>query len=170
MGLSLSTGRGATATAFARRAMRRDSFLPAYIPKSQHVRIPLFLSITNRQFSLKLWCLRTWSKWTRTRLCQSLRKSVTSLNQPFCVPSRCCGKCNLEIDLDNSCRLSSSLSPSGREGREMLTVVGDLLIVLDRLHSRGKEHRSVKKTIDDYIIFIGTSSTYHFAVCGSSTS
>ena len=31
IGLSLSTGRGATAAAFARRAMRRDTFLPAYI-------------------------------------------------------------------------------------------------------------------------------------------
>lgn len=56
---------------------------------------------------------RTWSKWHRTRLCQSLRKSGG----------------NGSVSLSSSGR-SGCLSSSGGI---LLTVVGDLLIVLDRL-------------------------------------
>ena len=70
IGLSLSTGRGATAAALERRAFLRLSLRPG------------------------------WSKWTRTRRCQSLRKSVYAISPPLlyaCVVagvcSRLCGIC-----------------------------------------------------------------------------
>lgn len=81
-------GRGATAAALAWRAFLRETFLPGYIwcnlsdrvqVFSQHDRV-LKKVVCVRPF-VHRWELvllhgnRTWSKWVRTRRCQSLRKS-----------------------------------------------------------------------------------------------
>lgn len=115
IGLSLSTGRGATAAAFARRAKRRVTFFPGcfhrVVRTTPSKRRYLPCSCHNPTVQDRL----TWSKCVRTRRCQSLRKSVVFNQPPF--PSRCC----------------SSRCLSSKSG--VLTVVGDLLVVLDRLQS-----------------------------------
>jgi len=79
MGRSLSTGRGATATALAKRAFLRRFLRPGYVAGRDV-----------RDWIMEIWGVegqegesegqgrvgRTWSKWVRTRRCQSLRKSV----------------------------------------------------------------------------------------------
>ena len=73
IGLSLSTGRGATAAAFVRRAFRRRDLRPGY---GSHIS-SLFRRPPLERLAPKLKGARpTWSKCVRTRRCQSLRKSV----------------------------------------------------------------------------------------------
>lgn len=73
IGLSLSTGRGATAAAFVRRAFRRRDLRPGY---------GMALAVCSEGHRWIGWLQnlkragRTWSKCVRTRRCQSLRKSV----------------------------------------------------------------------------------------------
>ena len=73
IGLSLSTGRGATAAAFVRRAFRRRDLRPGY---DKHIS-SLFRGPSLDRLAPKVkGARRTWSKCVRTRRCQSLRKSV----------------------------------------------------------------------------------------------
>ena len=105
-GLSLSTGRGATFAAFSWRLVRRRVLRPGWEEMSGHD----FEVHYRRHCSQHSECERgiTWSKCTRTRRCQSLRKSAT--RQYF-------------------------FNEHGESGElRELTVVLYLLIVLDRLH------------------------------------
>jgi hypothetical protein len=118
IGLSLSTGRGATAAAFARRARRRVTFFPGccrgnscqnQIHKACILQSSLS-PISTVEFRL------TWSKCVRTRRCQSFRKSADTDQFPI--------QCHY---------FGPELLVAEVEG--MLTVVGNLLVVLDRLES-----------------------------------
>lgn len=91
-GRSLSTGRGATAAALAIRASRRRCFRPGYRVAREYVSRPNFSNKIFAQFRSVVERLgeemvfqrdirsRTWSKCTRTRRCQSLRKSIQKLS------------------------------------------------------------------------------------------
>ena len=80
MGRSLSTGRGATAAALALRASLRRDFEPGWTRESDHNKFPSKNSgptiSAARCFRLGFGAFRTWSKWVRTRRCQSLRRSI----------------------------------------------------------------------------------------------
>jgi len=109
MGRSLSTGRGATATALAKRAFLRRFLRPGYVA-SRDVR-EIFAAgwgVEGQERRSDCLCRveGTWSKWVRTRRCQSLRKSVI-------------------FQLVVMVAVLALL----------LTVVLDLLVVLDRLSS-----------------------------------
>ena len=71
MGRSLSTGLGATRAAFSLRVLRRLAFLPGY---DCWVRTMRFIHCRRRSSQGERGI--TWSKCTRTRRCQSLRKSA----------------------------------------------------------------------------------------------
>lgn len=113
-GRSLSTGRGATLAAFARRASRRLCLRPGYSTVSYVVNpaIPaesIIEPIRSWSDSVKGRIRgRTWSKYTRTRRCQSLWKSEKRLiHLPF---------------------------SKHREVIQSLTVVLHLVVVHDRLY------------------------------------
>jgi hypothetical protein len=80
-GRSLSTGRGATAAALARRASRRRCLRPGYQTFNVSFFGPFFhkkslQSRRHRKDHCRIFSwMRTWSKCTRTRRCQSLWKS-----------------------------------------------------------------------------------------------
>ena len=71
----MSTGRGATAAAFERRARRRVTFLPGYSHRMSEFG-PISIVVRSSAIS------RTWSKWHRTRRCHCLRKSEKSRQRP----------------------------------------------------------------------------------------
>lgn len=110
-GRSLSTGRGATAAALERRASLRRDFEPGCTKESDktndfpsarpHSAISAGEDVRARMF-------RTWSKWVRTRRCQSFRRSI--LSSVFVASQRM----------------------EGWDGK-YLTVADELLVVPDRL-------------------------------------
>jgi len=144
MGFSLSTGRGATAAAFVMRALRRRDFRPGYT---------LFVSLalgfqacrTGYVFGVRRCSgCRTWSKWVRTRRCQSLRKSA-----------------------DDQCHAHSSA-----KARRELTVVLYLLVVLDRLSQSQVSHRISNSDVEAGPILNSSlphirASTHHCDGCRS---
>jgi hypothetical protein len=108
IGRSLSTGRGATAAAFARRATRRLAFLPGYFPKCQNI------------------C-------PSSNACPS---AVNSGDEPgrsgtAHASANPCG--NLWVGISFAILVGLDWSAARRRRGFLLTVVGDLLIVLDRL-------------------------------------
>lgn len=98
-------GRGATAAALAWRAFLRETFLPGYIWSNLSDRVQSFSQhdkmlrlvvgvrhLVHRWKSGLLQGNRTWSKWVRTRRCQSLRKSGRKLSASI-TPSIHCLDC-----------------------------------------------------------------------------
>jgi hypothetical protein len=115
-GRSLSTGRGATAAALARRFSRRRCLRPGYSRKNISMLVgrnsfkqfssPHFNRSQSVDFNsverYSWWGRkiffrgRTWSKCTRTRFCQSLRKSIRILLANPVQSNALLSDCNIE--------------------------------------------------------------------------